>query len=129
MTAEEDVIAGCIAAIQSLKGHATAQLSMNHYELLFYIFLRDSITRNELIEQVPLVSPTTVKRYVKELMNDHNLLTETENENDFRVKHLHLTEKGHQIIKTIVSKMQDCASCLKTNPKKEVYEQDSAIKH
>lgn len=115
VTVEEDVIAGCISAIQALRGHAAAQLSMNHYELLFNIYLYDGITRNELIDQIPQVSATTIKRYVKELMNDLDLITETDSEDDFRVKHLHLNQKGHQIIKTVVSKMQDCATCLKTD--------------
>ena len=129
VTAEEDVIAACIAVIQALRGQSVAQLSMSHYELLFYVFLHDGITRNELIDQIPPVSATSMKRYVKELMNEQNLITETESESDFRVKHLHLTEKGYQIIKTIVDKMQDCATCLKSNPERELNTHSDVLKH
>lgn len=113
MTAEEDVIAGCIAAILALQAHSAAQLSMNHYLILFYIFLQDGITRTELIEKIPNAKRETIRRQVKDLMEEYALLVDTENEEDFRVKHLHLTEKGFQIIKTVVTKMQDCATCLK----------------
>ncbi|MGI9227346.1 MAG: hypothetical protein ACR2PU_01005 [Gammaproteobacteria bacterium] len=129
MTAEEDVIAGCIAAIQALRGHSAAQLSMNHYELLFYIFLHDGITRNELIAQVPLVSATTMKRYVKELIYEYDLLTEIENDNDIRVKHLHLTEKGHQIIKIFVGKMQDCSNDIRETYGMNIYGHGGTFKH
>ena len=113
VTAEEDVIAGCIAAIQALQMHSAAQLSMNHYLILFYIFLHDGITRKELTEQLPNVSKEMVQRYVKDLLIEHKLLTETEAETDTRYKNLHLNDNGHQIILTVVQKMQDCASCLK----------------
>ena len=129
MTAEEDVIAGYIAAIQALRGHSAAQMCMSHYEFLFYIFLNDGITRNELIDQVPLVSATTMKRYIKELIYEYDLLTETENDNDIRVKHLHLTEKGHQIIKIFVGKMQDCANDLRTASNINIYGNDGTFKH
>ena len=113
MTAEEDVIAGCIAAILALQQHSAAQLSMNHYLILFYVFLNDGITRTELIEQLPNAKKETIRRQVKDLIEENQLLTESENEMDYRTKHLHLTENGHKIISTVVQKMQDCATCLK----------------
>ena len=113
VTAEEDIIAGCITAIHALQDHAVAQLSMNHYLILFYIFLHDGITRSSLIDQIPNAKKETIRRQVKELIEESGLLTETENEDVYRIKQLHLTENGHQIIQTVVQKMQDCATCLK----------------
>ncbi|MEM7400584.1 MAG: winged helix-turn-helix transcriptional regulator [Pseudomonadota bacterium] len=114
MTAEEDVIAGCIAAIQALRNNSASQLSMNHYEMLFYAFVKPGITRTDIAEQSN-ISTNTVKRCIKDLL-DSNLMSEIEKEEDFRYKSLHLTENGYKIISTVVKKMQDCASCLKTNP-------------
>ncbi len=121
MTPEEDIISGCVSAIQALRANSAAHLSMNHYELLFYIFLHDGITRQELINRVPQAKPSSIKRYVKDLLTEHTLLVETDSHEDFRVKHLHLNEKGHRIIKTVASKMQECTSCLKSEPELEQY--------
>lgn len=121
MTPEEDIISGCVAAIQALRENAAAHLSMNHYEILFYIFLHDGITRHELISRIPQAKSSTIKRYVKDLMMEHTLLVETDSKDDYRVKHLHLNERGHLIIKTVVSKMQECATCLKTGPDLDLY--------
>ncbi|MGH1538500.1 MAG: hypothetical protein ACRBDX_10730 [Gammaproteobacteria bacterium] len=116
MTPEEDIITGCVTAIQALRANSATHLSMNHYELLFYIFLHDGITRQEIINRIPNAKPSSIKRYIKDLLVEHTLLVETDSNEDFRIKHLHLNEKGHQIIKTVVNKMQECATCLKTEP-------------
>ncbi len=116
MTPEEDVITGCVAAIQALRAASASHLSMNHYELLFYIFLHDGISRNEIIKRIPQAKPSSIKRYINELLTEHTLLIETNSDEDFRIKHLHLSEKGHQIIKTVTNKMQECATCLKPDP-------------
>lgn len=121
MTPEEDIISGCITAIQALRANSATHLSMNHYELLFYIFLHDGITRKELINRVPQAKSSSIKRYIKDLLFDHTLLVETDSKEDYRVKHLHLNERGRQIIKTVVSKMQECATCLKTDSELEQY--------
>jgi len=121
MTPEEDIISGCVSAIQALRTNAATHFSMNHYEILFYIFLHDGITRQELIDRVPQAKPSTIKRHVKDLLIDHTLLVETDSKEDYRVKYLHLNERGHRIIKTVVSKMQECATCLKTDSNLEQY--------
>ena len=126
MTPAKDIISGCAATIQALRVHSSSSLSINHLEILFYIYLNDGITRQKLLERIPNVSPSTIKRHIKELCEvswskdysskikhfGHNLIIETDDENDFRIKHLHLNEKGHLIIKTVVHKMQDCADDL-----------------
>ena len=131
MTPEEDIITGCVTAIQALRANSAAHLSMNHYELLFYIYLHDGITRQEIINRIPKAKPTSIKRYIKDLLIEHTLLVETDCNEDFRVKHLHLNEKGHRIIKTVVSKMQECATCLKTGSEFEqsVYRKSYLSKH
>lgn len=99
MTPEEDIITGCVTAIQALSANSAAHLSMNHYELLFYIYLHDGITRQEIINRIPQSKPSSIKRYINDLLIEHTLLVETNSDEDFRVKHLHLNENGHRIIK------------------------------
>ncbi len=134
MTPEEDIITGCVTAIQALRVNSATHLSMNHYELLFYVFLHDGITRQEIINRIPKAKPTSIKRYIKDLLVEHDLIVETDGKDDFRLKHLHLNEKGHQIIKTVVTKMQECArcaSCINTEPGIEQYthEHSQLFKH
>jgi DNA-binding MarR family transcriptional regulator len=124
MTPEEDIITGCVTAIQALRANSAAHLSMNHYELLFYIYLHDGITRQEIINRIPQSKPSSIKRYINDLLIEHTLLVETNSDEDFRVKHLHLNENGHRIIKTVVNKMQECATCLKTNLELEPFTQN-----
>ena len=121
MTPEEEIISACVSAIQALRVNSATHLSMNHYELLFYIYLHDGITRQELIHRIPQAKPSSIKRYVKDLLTEHTLLVETDSSEDFRVKHLHLNEKGHRIIKTVVNKMQACASSLTTDSELDQY--------
>ena len=115
LTAEEDVIAGCIAAILALQQHSAAQLSMNHYLILFYVFLNDGITRTELIEQLPNAKKETIRRQVKDLIEENQLLTETENEMDYRTKHLHLLSQLNVIAYLMVDLV------ILTKDKSEVY--------
>jgi len=114
VAAKQEIISGCVATIHALKKHIAASLTLNHMEILFYVFLKDGITRKELLDQIPKASKEMIQRYVKDLLT-HELLTEIENENDYRYKHLHINEKGSEIIDTVFYKMQECATCMKVD--------------
>jgi DNA-binding MarR family transcriptional regulator len=113
MTPEQDIIAGCIAAIEALQTTGSASLSFNHMQILMYIFLNDGISRKELRERISISSKEVIQRHTKDLLYGHGYISETESDLDSRYKHLHLTEEGYNVIITVVRKMQDCATCLK----------------
>lgn len=113
MTPEQDIIAGCIAAIEALQNDGSASLSFNHMQILMHIFLNKGISRKELRERIKNSSKEAIQRHTKELLCEHKYISETESKQDSRYKHLHLTEEGYKVIITVVKKMQDCATCLK----------------
>ncbi len=112
MSNEEIIIANCVDTIRALRAHSSLSITMNHIEILFIIFLNDKITRNDLATRIPKLTHTTVKRYVKDLIHEHELVTETDCEEDFRLKHLHISERGHQLIATVVNNVKKCATKL-----------------
>ncbi len=104
---EEEIILSCWKdAIQAVKMRSSLGpgFCLSHLEILITVCLNDGITRNNLIKRIAAISPTTIKRYVKDLVNGYEYITETNSDGDSRIKHLHISERGQQLIDIMVNK-------------------------
>ncbi len=96
--------------IQTIKLKTSLGFCLSHLEILIVIYLNDGLTRNELSSQVVAMSPSTLKRYVTALANEYEFIIETSDINDTRIKNLHLSGKGHEIIQLVNDKSEECSS-------------------
>ena len=118
---EREVMAGCLATLQTLRTHTSPTITMRHLEIVIHIFLHPGITRQELTKQIPAISESSLRRYIKELckvswkdsyggasnMPGYNLISIEESDIDHRVKPLYLTDAGTQMMSSIAKKLQD----------------------
>ena len=118
---EKEVMAGCLATLQTLRTHTSPTITMRHLEIVIHIFLHPGITRQELTKQIPAISESSLRRYIKELckvswkdsyggasnMPGYNLISIEESDIDHRVKPLYLTDAGTQMMSSIAKKLQD----------------------
>ena len=132
MTEEDrEIMTGCLATLQTLRVNCVPTINIRHLEIVIHIFLNPGITRQELTEQVPELSESSLRRYIKELTNvswrdsyggaidtpNHNLIRIEDSNTDMRFKHLYLTDSGMAMMNTVAKKLQDSMSCLDISPK------------
>lgn len=109
---EQSIIANRIKAIQALRTNSPKNLSSVHVEILFIVFVKEQITRQDLICNIPNISEATVKRYVADLVHDHMLLKEKVCETDSRLKYLSVTQKGLKLIYEDIKNIKKCTALL-----------------
>ncbi len=109
---EKSIIENRIKAIQELRTFGVKDLSIVHIEIFFTIFVKEEITRQDLVKYIPKISDATLKRYVIDLIHDHMLITEKECDRDSRLKHLSVSEKGLKLIELEIKRLRECLSLL-----------------
>lgn len=110
---EKSIIANRIKAIQCLRTSSSRDLSTVHVEILFLVFVKDRLTRQDLIQNIPNVSEATVKRYVAELIHDYVYVKEDLSENDNRKKYLSLSDCGAKLIQKEINNIKELVSLSK----------------
>ena len=135
---DREVMAGCLATLQTLRAHSSPTITMRHLEIVIHIYLQPGINRQELTKQIPAISESSLRRYIKELckvswkdsygeasnMPSHNLIRIEESENDQRVKPLYLTETGTEMMNSIAKKLQDSMSGFVAQPSVAIQSND-----
>ena len=124
MDDDNQIVAGCLATIQTLRIYTHSTLTIRHLEILLYIYLHEGITRQRLQEFLPELSESSIRRYIEQLGKvqwkesyakaqgiQHNLIREIRGD-DSRYKHLYLNESGRKVILMITEKMRDSMKCL-----------------
>jgi len=97
-------------ALHEVKTISSLGFCLSHLEILLTIYLEDGITRNELKRKMSISSTSTLKRYVKDLINEYGYINESESENDCRIKRLHISETGQEIIDILITQSKYCAT-------------------
>ncbi len=110
---KEKIILSCWGdTVQTIRSSSTLGFCLSHLDILITVYLNDGITRNDLNGKISAISSTTLKRYVKDLVNEYQYISESSSDGDSRVKHLHISERGQQILDIVVDKMEKCISNL-----------------
>ncbi len=107
-----------VAGIRAVRKIVTSNFSMCHMEVLFMVYLNKGITRGALAELMSYQSASTTYRCVSDLTehpwkinqvarpSGHRLLTEVDDENDRKLKHLQLNEKGIRVTNEVFENMR-----------------------
>ena len=102
MRNEESIHSSWKNTIKILKQNSSLGFCLSHLEILITVYLNDGITRQDLMSCIKNVSPTTLKRYVKDMVSEYEYISETCSVHDTRIKQLHITGKGKLLIKIIL---------------------------
>ena len=119
MNDNQQLISGCLATIKTIRNSTSSSITIRHLEILFHIYLREGITRQQLQEVLPEISETSLRRYIDQLGKASwkqnyrdaqgvklNLIREELGE-DSRYKHIYLNDEGRDIIQSVIYKMLD----------------------
>jgi len=121
-----EALVGCLVTLRALRVHCPPTLTIRHLEIAIWIFLQSGITRKDLSRLLPELSEPSLRKYISDLQKtswrdsyggacgkaQFNLVKVEERESDYRYKHLHLTDTGHEMMKTIAMKMADVTPCV-----------------
>ena len=109
---------GCIRAAQNFVSKA---INAHHLDILFIIALNPGITRGEINKMLPKQSMSTTKRYVGDLTTycydrdkigggrkpGFGLIEERQDDNDLKLKHLYLTDKGTMLCESLANRVME----------------------
>ena len=103
MKRQEEILNCWNDTIKEVKKSASLGFCLSHLEILITVYLNDGITRQNLIESIQNVSPTSLKRYVKDMVNEYDYIYESCHNEDSRIKQLHISGKGQKLVDIILS--------------------------
>lgn len=115
----KELITACLVTLKGIRSSTSSSITIRHIEILFYIYLHEGITRNELQSYLPEISETSLRRYIDQLGSAQwkqsykaaqgiklNLIREEVGE-DLRYKHIYLNHDGREMICSVINKMLD----------------------
>ncbi len=102
MNRQEKILISWMDTIKEVKKSASLGFCLSHLEILITVYLNDGITRQNLINSIENVSPTSLKRYVKDMVNEYGYINESSHNEDSRIKLLHISEKGQKLVEVIL---------------------------
>ena len=132
---DKDVLADCLATLQTLRTHTSPSISIRHLEIVIHIYLRPGIVFQELTKLIPEISESSLRKYIKELgkvlwkesyagasnQPAHNLIRFEENNGDYNANPLYLTDAGTVMMYAIAKKMQDSLNTIYEPPNDSLY--------
>ena len=119
MTDHQEVVAACLATLDTIKKSTTSLITIRHVEILLHIYLHEGVTRQQLHNHLPGLSETSLRRYVDQLgkaewkVNYKDSqgvklgLIREEYGDDSRYKHIYLNDTGRNLVQSIIQKLTD----------------------